>query len=155
MILALQDEIRRSEDARYDHRLHAILLVAQGMSCREAANLLGDSARIVAYWVNQFEEIGFAGLAEVERSGRPSRLSEEQMEEIGSALRQTPRDYNLAGTIWDGKTLSEYIRNNWEIDLGVRQCQRIFRQLGFRQRKPRSMIAHADPGEQAAFKKTS
>jgi hypothetical protein len=43
MILGLQDEIRRSEDSRYDHRLHAVLLVAQGKRCREVANLLGDA----------------------------------------------------------------------------------------------------------------
>ena len=30
MILALQDEIRRSEESRYDHRLHGVLLVAEG-----------------------------------------------------------------------------------------------------------------------------
>lgn len=28
--LGLQDEIRRSEEFRYDHRLHGVLLVAQG-----------------------------------------------------------------------------------------------------------------------------
>jgi transposase len=36
----------------------------------------------------------------------------------------------------------------------VRQCQRIFRQMGFRLRKPRPLTAHADPAAQAAFKKT-
>jgi hypothetical protein len=30
VILALQDEIRRSDESRYDHRLHGLLLVAQG-----------------------------------------------------------------------------------------------------------------------------
>jgi len=30
VILILQDEIRRSYEACYDHRLHAILMVAQG-----------------------------------------------------------------------------------------------------------------------------
>ncbi len=32
IILGLHDEIRRSEESRYDHRLHGVLLVAQGMS---------------------------------------------------------------------------------------------------------------------------
>jgi hypothetical protein len=41
MRLALQDEIRRSEASRYDHRLHGVLLVAQGMNCWEVARLLG------------------------------------------------------------------------------------------------------------------
>ena len=41
IILGLQDEIRRSEESRYDHRLHGVLLVAHGMTCPEAAALLG------------------------------------------------------------------------------------------------------------------
>jgi hypothetical protein len=52
MIMAIQDEIRRTEEARYDHRLHAMLLVAQGQSCREVGKILGDAPRTVAYWVN-------------------------------------------------------------------------------------------------------
>ena len=54
MIMAIQDEIRRTEEARYDHRLHAMLLVAQGLSCREVGKILGDAPRTVAYWVNRF-----------------------------------------------------------------------------------------------------
>jgi transposase len=60
--MAIQDEIRRSEEARYDHRLHAVLLVTQGRSCHQVAKDLGDSPRSVQYWVNRFEERGFIGL---------------------------------------------------------------------------------------------
>jgi len=56
IVLGLQDEIRRSEESRYDHRLHGVLLVAQGMSCPEVSRLLGDSPRTVEYWVGRFEE---------------------------------------------------------------------------------------------------
>ena len=41
VILALQDEIRRSPESRYNHRLHGILLIAQGMSGGQLAQLLG------------------------------------------------------------------------------------------------------------------
>src|ERR1039458_206762 len=64
MILGLQDEIRRSEESRYDHRLHGVLLVAQGMTCPEVARLLGDAPRSVEYWVRGFEAKGLAGLEE-------------------------------------------------------------------------------------------
>lgn len=47
IILGLQDEIRRSEESRYGHRLHGLLLVAHGLSCREVAQLLGNSPRTV------------------------------------------------------------------------------------------------------------
>ena len=82
IVLGLQDEIRRSEESRYDHRLHGVLLVAQGMTCPEAARVLGDAARTVEYWVHTFEEMGLAGLLEGERSGRPRRLSDKQIEEV-------------------------------------------------------------------------
>ena len=47
-ILSLPDEIRRTEESRYDHRLHAVLLVAQGMSGHQVAQMLGDAPRTVA-----------------------------------------------------------------------------------------------------------
>ena len=155
IILGLQDEIRRSEESRYDHRLHGVLLVAQGMTCPEWSKLLGDSPRTVQYWLKRFEEDGLAGLSEKERSGRPSSLSEKQLSAIGRALRQTPTVHGLSGNLWDGKTLSAFIEKRFKIDLGVRQCQRLFRQLGFRLRKPRPAIAHADPELQKAHKKNS
>jgi len=155
IVLALQDEIRRSEESRYDHRLHGVLLVAQGMTCPEVARVLGDARRTVEYWVQRFEAKGLAGLIEGERSGRPKRLTEPQLRQIDAALRRTPRDFGLTGTLWDGKTLSAWIAQQFGTHLGVRQCQRLFRQRGFRLRKPRPMIAHADPERQKAHKKNS
>lgn len=153
VILILQDEIRRSYEARYDHRLHAILMVAQGMSCRKVAALLGDAPRTVAYWVRRFESEGLSGLSDADRPGRPSRLDERHITMIEKALRSPPSQYGLTGNVWDGKLLSRFIEQQCGVHLGVRQCQRLFRQLGFRLRKPRPLIAKADPERQAAFKK--
>ena len=154
VILGLQDEIRRSEESRYDHRLHGILLVAQGVTCPEVARLLGDGVRTVENWVRRFEEHGLGGLTESERSGRPGRLSERQLQRIDRLLRKPPRSVGLETNLWDGKTLSAWIDQEYGIELGVRQCQRLFRQLGFRLRKPRSRIAQVDPQEHQAHKKT-
>ena len=33
LVIALQNEISRSPESRYDHRLHGVLMVAKGMSC--------------------------------------------------------------------------------------------------------------------------
>lgn len=155
VVLALQDEIRRSDEARYDHRLHALLLVAQGMSCRQVAQVLGDAPRTVAYWVHRFAEQGFAGLADADRPGRPKRLDGVQLREIARAIRGSPQDHGLECNLWDGKCLSAFIRQRFGVELGVRQCQRLFRQLGFRLRKPRPGMAGADPARQEEYKKTT
>ena len=155
MILALQDEIRRNDASRYDHRLHGVLLVAQGMSCPKVADLLGDSTRSVVNWVRRFESSGFGGLEEAPRSGRPSRLGEQHLRDIQKALRGSPRDAGMESGLWDGPTLSAWLRQKHGVDLKVRQCQRLFRQMGFRLRKPRPQVAKADTHLQAAHKKTS
>jgi len=154
-VLSLQQEIQRSEESRYDHRLHGVLLVAQGMTCPDVARLLGDAPRSVEYWVNRFQQQGLGGLTERERSGRPPRLSEKQRKEVDGVLRQKPSDAGMRVNLWDGKTLSAWIDKTYGIQLRVRQCQRLFRQLGFRWRKPRPVLARADPARQRAHKKNS
>jgi len=153
--LGLQDEIRRSEESRYDHRLHGVLLVAQGMNCYQVSELLGDAPRTVEYWIRRFELNGLAGLTEEERPGRPRRLNEKQIESINAALRMQPTDFGLTGNLWDGKTLSAFVKSKWHVNLGTRQCQRLFRSLGFRLRKPRPLIANSSAEDQAKAKKTS
>ena len=97
MRLALQQEIARSEESRYDHRLHGLLLVTAGQSCRQVADLFGENG---------------------------------------------------------GPVLSEHLRRHYRLHLGVRQCQRLFRRMGFRLRKPRPQVAQADPLKVAEVKKT-
>lgn len=154
IILGLQDEIRRSEESRYDHRLHGVLMVAQGMTCPAVSQMLGDSPRTVEYWVRRFEGQGLAGLVEGERSGRPRRLNDKQLEEISSALRHPPESVGITGGLWDGKGLAAFIKGRYKVALGVRQCQYMFKRFGFRLRKPRPLIAQADPALQRGYKKT-
>jgi transposase len=155
MQIAVQQEIMRSEESRYDHRLHGVLLICNGFSSNEVAELFGHSPRTVQYWIHRFEESGFAGLEETPRPGRPSRIEEAVLEEISQQLRRNPRELGYAQNLWDGKLLSYHLKERFGISLGVRQCQRLFRQLGFRRRKPRPVIAKSDPDTQRRYKKTS
>jgi transposase len=155
MRIAIQQEIGRSEDSRYDHRLHGLLLVTAGQSCRQVAELFGEDGTTVQRWVRRFEEGGLEALREGERSGRPRTLDARQWRKLQGDLRKSPRDFGLAAALWDGPVLCEHLRRRYEVDLGVRQCQRIFRQMGFRLRKPRPQLAQADPLQIAAVKKTA
>ena len=129
----LQDEIGRSEESRYDHRLHAILLVAQGLSARETADWLGDAARTVELWVHRFHEEGLEGLHEVHRPGRPSRLSPEQIAQVQTVLSSMPAEAGLAAEAWDSNTLSIYLRT-LGVRLKPRQCRNLLRQWNLRER---------------------
>ena len=155
MKVAIQCEIERSEESRYDHRLHGVLLVCDGRSCYEVAEILGRSPRTIQHWINRFESIGFEGLREGERSGRPRRIDEAQLKRIGRDLRKDPREIGYSQNMWDGRLLSHHLSKAYGIELGIRQCQRLFHRLGFRRRKPRPVIANADKDAQEEFKKTA
>lgn len=155
IIFGIQDEIRRTEEARYDHRLHAVLLIGQGMTCPQVAKKFGDARGSVRNWVNQFEKDGFAGLVDGERCGRPPRLNEKQLQEVGRVLCRTPAEAGIDQNFWDGKSLVQFIKNRYGKVFGVRQCQRMFHKLGFRLRKPRPMVAFPDPVAREELKKTS
>ena len=63
-LLLLQDEIARSNESLYDHRLHAVLLVLRGLKIDQVAYLLGHSPRSIECWMKSFETYGFTGLTE-------------------------------------------------------------------------------------------
>jgi transposase len=102
--------------------------------------------------VTRFEKDGLAAMVEGERPGRPCFLGDKELAEINRVLRQTPKTAGLGENLWDGKGLSAFIKKQFRVELGVRQCQRLFRQLGFRLRKPRPLIAHADSELQRRYK---
>lgn len=155
MQVAIRQEIDRSEESRYDHRLHGLLLVASGRSCTAVSQLFGEDATTVQRWVRRFEQRGFAGLREGERPGRPRSLDERQWKRLARDLRRDPHRGGHAQHLWDGQLLAEHLRQHYGVSLGVRQCQRIFNQMGFRLRKPRPQVAQSDPMAVAAFKKTA
>lgn len=119
------------------------------------AELFGEDRRTVQRWVKTFEQRGLDGLREGQRPGRPRSLTTEQWQALERDLREGPDAFGLAGRLWDGKLLSEHLRRHYGVKMGVRQCQRLFRQMGFRFRKPRPQVAQSDPGKVEAFKKTS
>ena len=153
MTIAIQNEIVRNLEARYDHRLHGVLMVANGMNCYEVAGMLGHSPRTIESWVNDFNDIGFSALHDRRRSGRPSSISDEVMNKIAVDLRNDPHDSGYTQNMWDGVLLRKHLSDHYNVEIGVRQCQNIFHKLGFRLRKPRPMIAKGDEEEKGNFKK--
>ena len=150
----IKAEIRRTDEARLQHRLHCLLLVCDGKTCAEVVALFGDSLRIVEYWVKRFNEVGIDGLRDAARPGRRPRLLSEDKKAVAQDLRCSPQQFGYGQNLWDGKLLSHHLKEKFNVELKVRQCQNLFHKLGFRRRKPRPVIAEANPMAQEVYKKT-
>ena len=154
-VAAIQDEISRTREGRYFHRLDVILYVLQGASPYDAARLFGHSPRTIEYWVHRLLSDGLAGLWEGNRTGRPGRLSATDLQKLRNELQRSPRDLGYSQNLWDGVLLSHHLAKKYSISLSVRQCQRLFHKLGFSLQRPRRQPSEANSELQEAFKKTT
>jgi transposase len=113
-----------SPHERILHRLHSVVLVLSGLSCSEVARLYGDSARIVAYWLERYETEGIAGLEEEARSGRPSKLTSTQLQSVKAFVKRSSPSAPVSG-----EALSSFIKKRFGVSLTVRQCRRIVKRF--------------------------
>jgi transposase len=99
------------------------------------------------------DEGGFEALRPKKRPGRPNKLTKDQKEEIKVAILSEPSIHGY--NVWDGPSLSDFILKKYEVKLGVRQCQRLFHQLGFSQIRPQAFPSkdHEEDPNREEFKK--
>ena len=124
---SIRRELHRSRESRYDYRLHAVLLVCSGRSCRVVAALLDETPRTVQRWIQRFRQHGFEGLRDRDRTGRPRVLSEAQWRLIEQDMRRAPRDFGFAEQRWNAGVLRKHVRMRFAVDFSVRHCCRIMR----------------------------
>lgn len=119
----IRAQLRVSPQVRRLHRLHAVLLVAGGLSCRKAARLLGDSPRSVEYWAQRYMSDKDNGLNEKKHTGRRPRLTAAQLAQLRVVLAGAAADAPPPPGGWDGKSARAYIARRWGVRLGLRRVQ--------------------------------
>ena len=152
----IQSYFERNEESKFIHRLHGVLLFInkEDESCDSIGALFGNSPRSVSNWIKNINKTGdIESLRSKPQSGRPSRLNSQQKEELKEVLQKNPEDSGMPCNLWDGKSLSSYIKTRYGIDLKVRSCQRLFHTLGFKLKRPRPVVARADEEKKAESKK--
>lgn len=142
------------DDTRYYFRVFSVNFVLKGMSAADVADIAGVSRSTVSDWVKAVDEQGFEALKTVKQNGRPPKLSKEQKTEIDDTLRHEPAEYGYK--VWDGPTLSAFIKKKYDIELSTRQCQRLFHELGYSKIRPQTFPSKGfeDTEARNEFKKT-
>ena len=101
-----------------------------GMTPEELSMYCGDSRRVLYDWLTKVDEQGWESLKAIKQQGRSSKLSETQTAEIKAAVEDDPEKYGYH--VWDGLTISAYIKTKYNINLGVRSCQKLLHKMGFK-----------------------
>ena len=124
----------------------------QKKTTREIAKILGISNGLVSIWVKRFKENN--NLETKERSGRPSKLTESQFEELDKVLSKKPKNKRYNGTSFGftTKMIKDEIKNRFGIEFTNRHIQRICHKLEMSKIKPRDKHENGSDLARVAFK---
>lgn len=152
LLMQAREIISSSSDGDYLHKVEMVSLVLSGVPVSTLVNAgIGSKASITG-WVKKAVEGGFETLSPKPIPGRPPRLNAAQIALLKEAVSKDPEAYGY--DIWEGKTLSAYIRREFDVRLEVRQCQRLLHSMGFSLQRPRTIPAgKVSEEERNEFKK--
>lgn len=146
--------VSSTDDAKYQHKVECVNIVLGGMPPSELSKYVAESKNTITQWVKTADEEGFEALHPKKQPGRPQKLTPAQLDEISKLLDED--DPARQGyRVWDGPTMSQYIKKAYSITISPRSCQRMFHSLGFSLIRPQTFpSAEKDNSEEREeFKK--
>lgn len=118
-------------------RKKIISLSQKKKSVREIAYLLDISKSKAAYWIKRHNSNNT--LEDKPRSGKPSKLSAVQKEELKSILLDFPPSrYGGKSMGWLTRIAIQYVYDTYRVKYSMRRMQELFRELGLSLITPRS-----------------
>jgi len=145
----------QDEKYKIGMKLYAIYQVSKGQATRKLEELYNTSFKQICNWVHRFEEDGLNGLRDKPKSGKPSRLSDKQKEELKNILQNNkPVDYGYNTGTWNGPILIDYLKKTYAIEYKKAQIYNILKTLGFTYQKGRARYPEADERKRDEFKET-
>ena len=118
-------------------RMQSVKMVRQGMSVADVAASFGVTTRAVFKWLAAFANAGQNGLVARPSSGRPPKVSLEQMQWIASAVRNhTPNQLSFAFGLWTLRLIGQLIERQFGMTLSLPTLGKLMAQLGFTPQRP-------------------
>ena len=126
---AVRKQVGKSREKRACYRAFCLLMILHGQRVSDVAEALGEHTRTLERWRKRFNEQGLDGLLDDTSPGRPARLSDQAMASLASDIEVPPSHLGLQGEQWRGKQLQQHLNERYQVDLSLRQCQRLLKKL--------------------------
>jgi transposase len=145
---ALYERYRREGEPELRTRWHALWLVRQGKTVREAARLVGVHERSLQQWTAWYRQGGLPEVAQHRRGGRqgrPSHLTPAQWAAVAEQAAQ--------GAFFTVQEAVDWAAERFGIRYRYWGMYSHLRRHGLKKKVPRPQGVKADPAAQAAWKK--
>lgn len=136
---------------RVSKRIHAILLNNEEYTSGKISEILNVSRSKVSEWLKIYDEQGFEGLKEGERSGRPSHLTDLQKIILCDIIDSGPIAFGFSSGIWTSKRIARAIYEEFGVEYHEGHVRKLLYEFGFSVQSPKRVLARADKEKQAKW----
>lgn len=132
-------------------RKKIISLHQKKKSTREIAYLLDISKSKAAYWVKRYKETKI--LEDKPRSGKPTKLSREKIDELKKVLLDFPPSrYGGESVGWLTKIAIQYVFDTYGVKYSMRRMQELFHNIGLNLITPRTEHSKASYAARTVYR---
>lgn len=142
----LSKALAQAVEARVFRRQQAVLLVAQGRSFAESAEITGLSPRSVYYLVDRYlQSHQVETLADQPRSGRPATAAKLTAKQILRELSRSPLKLGYRTNVWTVAALADQLNHRYDCEITARTLRRRMKESGLVCKRPRYFFSEKDP----------
>ena len=142
----LSQALATAQPARVFRRLQAVLLIAQGYSATEAAQITGLSLRAVYHLVKRYlADHQIDPLLDYSYGGRPPVAARITPARILAELNRSPLRLGYRTNVWTVELLADRLNKKYGSQISPRTLRRRMREMGLRCKRPRYVYSEKEP----------
>jgi transposase len=143
-LIRLRNDALHDKAPRVALRIQGVLLSLDRHSIGEISHLLRIHRSSVDSWVSAWNEHGEKSLLEGYRSGRPTRLTQPDIERLCDIIESGPVAYGLNTGVWTSPIISYVIGEEFNISYHPGHVRKILKKIGFSVQRPTTELVRAD-----------
>jgi transposase len=140
---ALHKAHKEEGNKRYAYRIHAVILLGTGYTLRKVKEVLFLDEETLRAYVSNYRIDGIAGLLSDNRSGKASKLSDDQIDTLKLEI-----DTNL---YLDTISVINYIKKSFGINYSRSGIRDLLHRIGYVYKKPKLVPGNPDIDAQEIF----
>lgn len=151
----LHEQLERTEGNVPTQRVLAAIGRKQGATLDELAERHNVTEKTVRNWLDRFADQPLEDAPyDEERSGRPSKLTDEEKAEFLADLQESPEDFGYDRHAWYPVLAHHHLSEEYGVEYSLRHVYRLLEEAGLTYRSARPQHYRADPEDEAEFRDT-
>lgn len=150
---AIQEAMANEKKVRVYKRYQALYLYLSGKKRQEVAEIVGLTPRTISELYSHYLVEGLEGLVDKPIPGRPSRLSEKELEELKSVIiYQRPLEVGFPEQMnWTAQLIGKYIFREYGLSYSIRGITGMLKRMGFSYIRHTYSLTKASSSKQTSF----